>query len=67
VERTLTEPERTDERAELGVNVAATAEAAHEERKHSLPREPIFKLHDVSVSYGGARAVADVSMDIYRN
>src|SRR5688572_25295006 len=63
----MTEPERTeDERAALGVNVAATAEAAHaQHRATPLAREAIFNLHDVNVSYGGARAVADVSMDIY--
>ena len=65
----MTEPERTEsERAELGVNVAATAEAANaQHRDPSLSHEPIFKLHDVNVAYGGARAVADVSMEIYKN
>src|SRR5688572_19464338 len=69
VERAVTEPERTEsERAELGVNVAATAEAANaQHRDPSLSHEPIFKLHDVNVAYGGARAVADVSMEIYKN
>jgi phosphate transport system ATP-binding protein len=69
VERVVTEPERTeDRRAELGVNVAATAEAAHaQHRQKPLSHDAIFKLHDVSVAYSGARAVADVSMEIYKN
>ena len=28
-------------------------------------REPVFELENVNVSYGGNRAVADVSMPIY--
>src|SRR5687767_12278874 len=70
VERVVTEPERTeDERAEqLGVSVAATAEAAQaQHRQTPLSRDAIFKLHDVNVAYSGARAVADVSMEIYKN
>src|ERR671916_608373 len=30
-------------------------------------REPVFELEGVNVSYGGQRAVADVSMDVYHN
>jgi phosphate transport system ATP-binding protein len=64
----MTEPERTEaERAELGVNVAGTAEAHAGQGEKTLSRESIFRLHDVSVAYGGKRAVADVSLDIYRN
>jgi phosphate transport system ATP-binding protein len=68
MERLLTEPERTkSEQAEVPIDVGATAEAHAEQDRVELPREPIFELRDVSVSYGGKRAVADVSMDIYRN
>src|SRR5688500_17628205 len=69
VERVVTEPERTeDERTAVGVNVAATAAAAHaQHRQTPLSHDAIFKLHDVNVAYSGARAVADVSMEIYQN
>jgi phosphate transport system ATP-binding protein len=65
----MTEPERfQSEQADAAIDVGGAAEAAHVRDAHEfLPREPIFELRDVSVAYGDKRAVADVSMDIYRN
>ncbi len=34
---------------------------------HALPHEAVFRLEDVTASYAGVPAVADVSLDIYRN
>jgi len=36
-------------------------------RSHDAPRESLFDVTDVSVYYGGFRAVRDVSMTIFRN
>ena len=33
----------------------------------TLTREAVFDLQDVTVSYAGIRAVADVTLEIYRN
>jgi phosphate transport system ATP-binding protein len=35
--------------------------------ERALPREEVFALRDVTVSYSGKPAVADVTMDCYRN
>ena len=37
------------------------------EHRHSLNKEKVFELEDVSVFYGDHRAVADITLDIHRN
>ncbi len=66
----MTEPEQTrDSREALGVDVAATAQAAASRHgaKPSMTREAVFRLDQVTVSYGGVPAVSEVTMDVYRN
>ena len=66
----MTEPEQIrDSREALGVDVAATAQAAASRHgaKPSMTREAVFRLDQVTVSYGGVPAVSEVTMDIYRN
>ncbi len=70
LERTVTEPEQTrDPREALGVDVAATAQAAASEHaaRRPMTREPVFRLDDVTVSYDGRPAVSEVTMEVYRN
>ena len=65
----MTEPEKTQAETEgLGVNLAATAVDSHK-GSVSQPKggEPIFKLEDVSVRYGGNLAVDGVSADFAKN
>ncbi len=67
----MTEPERTEgERAVPGVNLAGTVAEAHGDGarpRRFATREAVFELDDVTVSYGGSPAVADVSMPMYSN
>jgi phosphate transport system ATP-binding protein len=63
----VTEPERTEQtpgtrRPEVHVDVERHAGDAG-----PATREPVFGLESVGVDYAGAKAVMDVSMDIYRN
>ena len=46
---------------------AATTPPTSPRRPKSHRREPIFERRDVGVSYGGKRAVADVTLDLYKN
>ncbi len=70
----MTEPGQTDPPAtEPGagahpaVDMAATAQAAHERATYAPSRESVFELKDVNVFYADFPAVADISMDVYRN
>ncbi len=69
VERTMTDPERTQsEQDASGPNFAATvAEAYADPGTQPTSREAIFGLKDVSVRYSGKLAVDDVGLDIHRN
>jgi phosphate transport system ATP-binding protein len=52
------------------VDVGTTAEAAGRRsasRRPAEAKEAVFELNDVTVSYGDFPAVADISMDVYRN
>jgi phosphate transport system ATP-binding protein len=67
LERSVTEPEET--RTEHpSVDIHATAEAARE-RVGGRPkdREAVFRLEDVTVSYDGKPAVADITLDVFRH
>ena len=62
--------ERVDDPAAAGyAPPTADIHTAVRHRDGSRPadREAVFSLHDVTVSYNGKPAVADVSMDVYRN
>jgi phosphate transport system ATP-binding protein len=52
-----------------GVDVGATAGAARERSaiRPAQAKEAVFNLKDVTVSYGDFPAVADITMDVYRN
>jgi phosphate transport system ATP-binding protein len=66
----VTDPEEAqDERAVPGIDLGTTVAETHEgaTAKTFTTREPVFKLEDVTVSYGGNPAVSDVSMEMYRN
>jgi phosphate transport system ATP-binding protein len=69
--RIVTDPEKTrGERAVPGLNLAETVAETHERRPGApsySSREPVFELKDVTVSYAGKPAVAEVSMPMYRN
>jgi phosphate transport system ATP-binding protein len=60
------EQQRTAPGIDLGETIAETHGDGAPPRKFSTS-EVVFKLSDVTVDYGGKLAVADVSMDIYRN
>jgi phosphate transport system ATP-binding protein len=67
LERSVTEQEET--RTEHpSVDIHATAEAARE-RVGGRPkdREAVFRLEDVTVSYDGKPAVADITLDVFRH
>jgi phosphate transport system ATP-binding protein len=72
VERSVTEPERIESestRKPLGVNLS---QAVHETQRPDQvsafsTREAVFELEDLTASYGGVPAVADVTMDVYTN
>jgi phosphate transport system ATP-binding protein len=64
----VTEPQRTgraaeEQRPEIQVDV----EHRPEDGKYRAKREPVFELDSVSVDYAGVLAVADVSMEVWRN
>ena len=68
--RAVTDPERAQEheRAVPGIDLGETVAETHPAGARTVTsREAVFKLEDVTVSYGGKPAVAEVSMDIYRN
>ena len=65
-----TEPGSTEPLAPVypGVDIHASTEAARARSGSDTElRESVFELEDVTVSYGDFPAVADVSMDVYRN
>ncbi len=59
--RERTTPEHSDDRRHPGGGEADRREGP------ALSRQPVFSLKDVTVSYAGVPAVADVSLDIYRH
>jgi phosphate transport system ATP-binding protein len=66
----VTDPERVEgERAtpEIHTTVRGGREHGEAGAKPGLMREAVFSLKDVTVSYDGIPAVADVSLDVYRN
>jgi phosphate transport system ATP-binding protein len=65
----VSDAERTEaQRAVPGINLEETVHEAHAEGpRPSIKREPVFQLEQVGVAYDGNPAIADVSMDIYRN
>jgi phosphate transport system ATP-binding protein len=65
----MTDPEKTQSESEgLGVDLAGTVAETHKPTgQPSLTREPIFQLKDVSVRYDDNLAVADVTVDMFRN
>jgi len=68
--RAVTDPERAQEheRAVPGIDLGETVAETHPAGARTVTsREAVLKLEDVTVSYGGKPAVAEVSMDIYRN
>jgi phosphate transport system ATP-binding protein len=69
--RIVTDPERTqDERAVPGIDLGETVAETHADGaavKTFSTKEPVFKLTDVTVSYGDKPAVSEVSMEMYRN
>jgi phosphate transport system ATP-binding protein len=69
--RIVTDPEKTDtERAAPGIDLAETVAEGREggpTLQSFATRDTVFKLSDVTVSYGGKPAVSEVSMDMYKN
>jgi phosphate transport system ATP-binding protein len=67
LERAVTEPEET--RTEHpSVDIHATAQAAAQRGSgFKEKREPVFELEDVTVAYDGNPAVADITLDVFRN
>jgi phosphate transport system ATP-binding protein len=67
----VTEPEETQQQRSVpGVNLADTVAETHTDgasKSAFAKRDAVFKLDNVTVSYGGQPAVADVSMSMYRN
>jgi phosphate transport system ATP-binding protein len=66
----VTDPERVErQRAtpEIHTTVRGGREHAQAGASPGLAREAVFDLEDVTVSYDGIPAVADVSLDVYRN
>ena len=63
----MTDPEET--RTEHpSVDIHATAQAAAQRGSASkAKREPVFELEDVHVHYDGVPAVAEITLDVYRN
>jgi phosphate transport system ATP-binding protein len=52
-----------------GIDLGGTVAETHQgvAARTVATGEPVFKLEDVTVSYGGNPAVSDVSMEMYRN
>jgi phosphate transport system ATP-binding protein len=67
--RVVTEPEKQQERSVPGIDLGDTVAEAHDgARAQSFQtRDAVFKLSDVTVSYGNNPAVSDVSMEMYKN
>jgi phosphate transport system ATP-binding protein len=64
----VTDPEKTDQRAEAKrPDIQVDVEHKAEPEKFRRMREPVFELDNVSVDYDGTLAVADVSMKVWRN
>jgi phosphate transport system ATP-binding protein len=66
----MTDPKRAEvDRSPLEVQTTVGSGLAEQASRPKLRRfpEPVFSLKDVTVSYDGIPAVADVSLDIYRN
>jgi phosphate transport system ATP-binding protein len=64
----VTDHEKTEpERSIPGISLEQTVAAAHSgpQTRRFARRDPVFELDDVTVSYAGEPAVADVSMPIY--
>jgi len=67
VDRTMTEPERTESERDIpAINLGGTVQEAHETTA-TLTRNPVFSLENVNVFYDDFKAVSDVSLDIYHN
>jgi phosphate transport system ATP-binding protein len=70
VERTVADHERTrpEQHEATGFDLSETVHETHKTvGSPPTTREPIFGLKDVSVRYSDKLAVADVSIDIFRN
>jgi phosphate transport system ATP-binding protein len=67
----VTDPEKTeDERAVPGIDLGETVAGSHDGMptiESFTSRESVFKLSDVTVSYAGTPAVADVTLNMYKN
>jgi phosphate transport system ATP-binding protein len=65
----VTDREETGSEAAVpGINLEETVQATRGAAGKGFSRaESVFKLDNVTVSYGGTPAVADVSMEMYRN
>ena len=68
VDRTMTEPERTESERDIpAINLGGTVLGAQEMAASTPTRNPVFSLENVNVFYDDFKAVADVSLDIYHN
>jgi phosphate transport system ATP-binding protein len=69
--RIVTDPEKTqDQRAPVpGIDLGETVAEAHGAGagQSFASKDAVFKLVDVGVAYGGKPAVAEVTMDMYKN
>jgi phosphate transport system ATP-binding protein len=64
----VTDPERVErERATPEIHTAVRGAREGAGARPKLAREAVFELSNVTVSYDGIPAVADVSFDVYRN
>jgi phosphate transport system ATP-binding protein len=65
----VSDPERTEQQAggHAGPEIHTTVRREGESAAARDQREPVFELRDVSVAYAGVPAVAEISMQIYRN
>jgi phosphate transport system ATP-binding protein len=64
----VTDPERVErERATPEIHTAVRGGEEGAGARPKLARETVFELANVTVSYDGKPAVADVSLDVYRN
>ncbi len=64
----VTDPERVErERAVPDIHTAVRGGREGAGARPKFAREAVFELSEVTVSYSGIAAVADVSLDVYRN
>jgi phosphate transport system ATP-binding protein len=64
----VTDPERVErERATPEIHTAVRGGGEDAGTRLKLAREAVFELSNVTVSYDGIPAVAEVSLDVYRN